>query len=58
MSNSLWVWLFISIFRTSFALDYEVTACTKYNQHKFEDFRNQFMILVGDPEQILNNNNN
>ena len=52
-----WVWLITFIFRTPFGLEYEATACTKYNQHKFEDVHNQFMILVGDPEQILKNNN-
>jgi hypothetical protein len=33
--------------KTPFGLEYEVTACTKYNQHKMEETNNHFMIKVG-----------
>ncbi|XP_003386638.1 PREDICTED: cilia- and flagella-associated protein 161-like [Amphimedon queenslandica] len=34
--------------KTPYGLEYEITACTKFNKHKVEDTNNQFMIVTGE----------
>ena len=38
--------LFTFISRTAFGREFEVTSCTKWNEHKFEDHHNHFMVVT------------
>ena len=44
---------FLCACRTPFGREYEVTACTKFNTHKAEDVDNYFMMITGDPKEVV-----